>query len=110
MSHPCLTCGACCATWSVQFDRTEVTARLKPHVVAARTDRHVILRGTEGDTPRCSALEGTVGERTRCGMYRDRPTPCHDVRASYEDGVHDASCHEARVRHRLPPLVPRDWL
>ncbi len=109
MSHPCLTCGACCATWSVQFDRAEVTAGLRRHVVAARTDRHVILKGTEGDAPRCDALEGVVGHRTRCGLYRYRPTPCRDVRASYEDGVHDASCHEARVRHGLPPLLPRDW-
>lgn len=96
--------------WAVQFERSELTRALKRRVVPARTDRHVILSGTERDVPRCDALEGEVGVRTKCGIYRDRPAPCHEVRASWEDGVRDASCHEARVRHGLPPLMPRDWL
>ncbi|MBW1881598.1 MAG: YkgJ family cysteine cluster protein, partial [Deltaproteobacteria bacterium] len=68
MTHPCLDCGACCATWAVQFERTEVTRALRPHVVPAATERHVILVGTEGEHPRCAALQGEVGERTRCAI------------------------------------------
>jgi hypothetical protein len=110
MAHPCQTCGACCATWAVQIDRSEVKAALRPHVVPARTDRHAILTGTEAASPRCAALDGVIGVRTRCTIYAARPSPCREVRPSYEDGTRDASCHEARVRHGLAPLRPRDWV
>ena len=35
MAHPCLACGACCSTWPVQFDTSEVTLALRPYVVPA---------------------------------------------------------------------------
>ena len=109
MPHPCLECGACCATWAVQFDRIEVTRALRPHVVPAATSRHVILAGTEGDQPRCAALKGQIGTRVRCTLYDKRPSPCHEVQASLQDGHRDITCDEARTRHGLPLLRPSDW-
>lgn len=109
MAHPCLECGACCSTWAVQFDATEVTGALKPHVVAAATTRHRMMRGTEGDRPRCVGLKGTIGDRVRCTLYADRPSPCRDVLASLERGARDPTCDEARARHGLPRLTFDDW-
>ena len=109
MSHPCLRCGACCATWEVQFERSEVTDALRDHVVPAATERHVMLAGTEGETPRCNALKGRIGGRIRCTLYADRPSPCRDVHASFEFGERDPTCDEARKRHGLPRLRMSDW-
>jgi len=109
VDHPCLTCGACCSTWEVQFDAAEVTTALTPHVVPAATDRHRRMRGTETDCPRCVGLSGTVGGRVRCTLYADRPSPCRDVLASLEHGARDPTCDEARARHGLPRLSFRDW-
>ncbi len=109
MTHPCLLCGGCCATWSVQFDRAELTRALRPHVVPAATERYVILAGTEGEAPRCAALSGEVGGRSRCTIYAHRPSPCREVQPSLEHGQRDISCDEARTRHGLPRLRLGDW-
>ncbi|MFT5458997.1 MAG: Fe-S-cluster containining protein [Myxococcota bacterium] len=109
MAHPCLECGACCATWAVQFDASEVTVALRPHVVPAATAKHCIMAGTEGDSPRCVGLRGVVGDRASCGLYPHRPSPCRDVGASLEDGHRDPTCDEARARHGLPRLQYSDW-
>ena len=109
MAHPCLTCGACCATWPVQFARSEVTQALRAYVVAAPTPRHRVLKGTEGDAPRCVALGGAIGERSRCAIYAHRPSPCVEVQASWEHGERDPTCDEAREHHGLARLRPSDW-
>ncbi len=109
MAHPCLSCGACCATWAVQLERSELTRALRPHVVPAASSRYVILAGTEGDHPRCAALQGEVGQRCRCGIYDHRPSPCHEVQASLQRGRQDSCCDEARVRHGLAKLRFDDW-
>jgi Fe-S-cluster containining protein len=109
MGHPCVECGACCATWAVQFDRSEVTAALEEHVVEAATPKHVVLTGTEREAPRCAALRGTIGRKTACTLYTNRPSPCREVMASFEHGRRDPTCDEARRRHGLPRLTPRDW-
>jgi Fe-S-cluster containining protein len=109
MIHPCRACGACCATWPVQFDRTEVTEALRPHVLPGPTPRYALLAGTEGDAPRCAALKGTVGDRCRCTIYPDRPSPCREVEASLAHGERDITCDEARARHGLPRLTFADW-
>ena len=63
---PCERCGACCATFRVDFSIMETQAEggAVPDglalPVAARTCR---LRGTDHLPPRCAALSGRVGER-----------------------------------------------
>jgi Fe-S-cluster containining protein len=110
--HPCLGCGACCATWPVQFHRSEVTPRGDtPRRLVERTgDRdQVVMSGTEGPCPRCDALDGVIGDRTRCSIYPDRPSVCLEVVASFEHGEQDTSCDEARRKYGLPTLTALDW-
>lgn len=72
---PCERCGACCATFRVDFSIMETQAEggAVPNglalPVAARTCR---LRGTDHLPPRCAALSGCVGERVACSIYTDR--------------------------------------
>ncbi|MFK7929295.1 MAG: YkgJ family cysteine cluster protein [Myxococcota bacterium] len=109
--HPCLSCGACCATWEVQFERSELRRAgpvLKQHAVAVSA-AHACMSGTQGDAPRCEALQGTIGDRARCGIYAHRPKICREVTASYERGERDETCDAARKRHGLERLRPSDW-
>lgn len=111
--HPCLSCGACCAAFRVAFywaeaqpDNpggvpAELVAPVRPHVLA--------MRGTDAREPHCIALDGVVGQRVSCRIYAARPSPCRELKASFEDGMHSAQCDSARARYHLPPLRPEDW-
>ena len=104
--HPCLSCGACCAALRVSFYWAEpvpeaVTEPIGPFRAA--------MRGTNQKPPRCVALEGTVGEAVRCTIYADRPSPCREFAASWEDGERNERCDEVRARHGLPPLTAESW-
>ena len=109
--HPCLTCGACCAMWRVEFEKEHVRPRgdTPRDLVVPVSDTHVCMAGTVGDNPRCVALEGVIGDRARCTIYPDRPYVCHHVVASWERGERDSSCDDARRKHGLKPLTVRDW-
>lgn len=78
-----------------------LTERLDPH--------RLVMIGTQAREPRCVALEGTVGARTRCTIYAQRPSPCHELVAAWENGEPSPQCDRARARHGLPPLQPEDW-
>lgn len=69
----------------------------------------VAMRGTERAPPRCSQLHGVVGEQVFCAIHPVRPTPCREFGASWEQGVVEPRCDEARARHGLPPLTEGDW-
>jgi Fe-S-cluster containining protein len=86
----CRRCGACCvnppdnraegfAWWVEVIDGDGLLA--KPDLV-----RKLLVRDADGvphlrlvDGGRCAALRGSVGRAVRCGIYRDRPTPCRVV-------------------------------
>jgi hypothetical protein len=113
--HPCLRCGACCASYRVAFHWSEAQPDRPdgvPLELTAPLRRHErVMRGTEGVEPmRCVALQGDIGVAAGCGIYPQRPTPCRELRASFEDGRRDEQCDRARQRHGLPPLVPADWV
>lgn len=98
--HPCLTCGACCASFRVDFSEHE-TQEMGGDVpdglaveVAGGTCR---MRGTDHSPPRCAALTGRVGEKAACGIYEWRPSPCREFEAGSE------ACERARRRHGLTP-------
>lgn len=100
-AHPCLACGACCASFRVDFATDEVEDH-GGHVpaglaveVTAMTSR---LRGTDHSPPRCAALTGRVGQKAACGIYEWRPSPCREFEAG------SPACDMARRRHGLPPL------
>lgn len=114
MSHPCLRCGACCASFRVAFHWSEAddaAGGRTPAALVEPLDPHrVVMRGTWGDGAiRCTALRGEVGGGTTCSIYDARPSPCRLVRASHEDGRPDPQCDRARTLHGLPPLTPADW-
>ncbi len=99
--HPCLTCGACCASFRVDFsvhETEELGGCVPDGLVVPVTDHTARMRGTDHAQPRCAALTGQVGERAACGIYEWRPSPCREFEAGSD------ACNRARQRHHLPAL------
>ena len=113
--HPCQRCGACCAKWRVQFYWREAERGDSPHPVPAGLYEELddIRRAMRGTTakhrPRCVALGGRIGEEVGCKVYENRPSPCRAFQASFEDGIKNPRCDEARAAHGLRPLTSVDW-
>jgi Fe-S-cluster containining protein len=104
--HPCVTCGACCASFRVDFAAQESEARggAVPEGLAVElTSSTCRMRGTDHAQPRCAALTGRIGESTRCAIYEWRPSPCRELEAGSD------VCSRARARHGLAPLPPSCW-
>jgi len=114
MSHPCLTCGACCAFFRVAFHWSEADASLGgvvPPELTEKLDPHrLVMRGTQASSPRCTALQGAVGQAAHCGIYEQRPSVCREVEPSWEFGRASAQCDKARAAHGLAMLTPADWI
>lgn len=106
--NPCVSCGACCATYRVSFPRSEIDESPSGVVPTALTeridDRGVFMRGTGAGNPRCAALQGTIGVRVSCSIYERRPSPCRAFAREAAFGHGDANCGDARRLHGLPPL------
>jgi uncharacterized protein len=99
--HPCLACGACCASFRVDFaaDELDENGGSVPSGLAVEvTGSTCRMRGTDHAAPRCAALTGQVGKKAACGIYEWRPSPCREL----EPGSN--GCEKARARHGLPPL------
>ncbi len=99
--HPCLTCGACCASFRVDFsvwEHEDHGGRVPAGLAVEVTDSTCRLRGTDHSPPRCAALTGQVGVKASCGIYEWRPSPCREFEAGSD------ACARARARHGLPPL------
>ena len=99
--NPCLACGACCASFRVDFSPEELQSRggCVPDGLAVELgDTLARMRGTDHARPRCAALTGQVGQRAACGIYEWRPSPCREFEAG------SAACNRARQRHGLAPL------
>ena len=102
-ANPCLACGACCASFRVDFARQEwagdggdgTVPESLADPVGPATCR---MRGTDHARPRCAALTGQIGLQAACGIYEWRPSPCRE----FEEG--SDACARARARHGLPPL------
>lgn len=105
--NPCLSCGACCATFRVSFFWGELESHGGPvpdALVTEVTPFRVAMCGTTAHPSRCVALEGAVGGAVSCTIHPQRPTPCREFAASGEDGQPQPRCEEARAAHGLPPL------
>ena len=111
--HPCLTCGACCATFRVAFHWMESDDAIEGGVPAAsaeRLDSHrLCMRGTRSEPVRCVALDAEIGRHSRCTIHPNRPSVCREVDASFEFGSASAQCDRARLAHGLPVLTAADW-
>ncbi len=100
-THPCLSCGACCASFRVDFSvyESEDMGGCVPQGLVVEVTGHTArMRGTDYARPRCAALTGQVGQRAACGIYEWRPSPCREFEAG------GAACNRARQRHGLAPL------
>lgn len=107
--NPCVRCGACCASFRVDFARDELDeagGRVPAGLAVEVTEHTCRMRGTDHARPRCAALVGTVGVDARCGIYEWRPSPCREFAPWASMGVGDEACARARARHGLPPLQP----
>ena len=107
VDNPCTRCGACCASFRVDFARDELDEEGGPvpaGLVVEVNDRLCRMRGTDHAQPRCAALIGRVGEAARCGIYEWRPSPCREFGLRAPLGIGDEACARARARHGLVPL------
>ena len=99
--NPCLSCGACCATFRVSFYWSEGSS-LPEGMSQQLTPLLSCMSGTHSRTPRCVALQGRIGGPIQCGIYAQRPSPCRELQTG------DDKCQRARARHGLAPLPARD--
>lgn len=100
-SHPCLSCGACCASYRVSFHWAEAPDSLDEALLHRLGPRQLCMRGTEHDAPRCIALQGEIGRAVSCKVYVHRPPPCDELKPG------QPQCQRARARHGLPALEIR---
>ena len=97
----CTRCGACCASFRVDFSTFEHESEggsVPAGLAEPITDHICRMRGTDHNPPRCAALCGRIGEKATCGIYEWRPSPCRE----FEEG--SDACQQARRRHGLAPL------
>jgi Fe-S-cluster containining protein len=113
MDHPCLRCGACCASFRVAFHWLETGPAgggQVPSALTVKLDAHrVAMHGTDQRKPHCLSLRGKVGTDASCDIYAVRPSPCRDLGAAWEHGEPSPQCDRARAIHGLPALGPGDW-
>ncbi|UXH80418.1 YkgJ family cysteine cluster protein [Roseateles amylovorans] len=105
--NPCTRCGACCATFRVDFSRQELLSEggtVPDGLTVSLNDSLSRMRGTDHAQPRCAALTGKVGEHAGCGIYEWRPSPCREFGLRAPLGLGDEACNRARARHGLAPL------
>jgi len=110
--HPCVRCGACCATFRVLFDRAELDSASfnVPKDLTEKVDElKLAILGTNEARPRCLALSGRIGHAVGCTIYLQRPSCCRDFKPSYEDGIRNTRCDFARRGKGLKPLTMSDW-
>lgn len=106
-SHPCQTCGACCSQFQVKFNTSE---DFVPFFYKIKiSDSQMALKFNHPEKKRCLALDGHIGKNVHCKIYPFRPSPCHNFKASFENGIHQVRCDEARAVMGLRPLTLDDW-
>ena len=105
--NPCTACGACCASFRVDFSSEELESsggRVPDGLAVELRPGLARMRGTDHARPRCAALVGTVGQQASCGIYEWRPSPCREFGLRAPLGIGDEACNRARARHGLAPL------
>jgi uncharacterized protein len=96
--NPCTSCGACCASYRVDFSVTQLQSMggtVPDGLTVEVSNTTCRMRGTDHTPIRCAALTGKVGEKAICGIYEWRPNPCLELEAGSEE------CLRARERHGL---------
>lgn len=105
---PCLSCGACCASFRVSFYWAEADDGPGGKVPAALTEQvnsHLrCMRGTRDEPVRCAALSGEVGRQVACTIYELRPSPCREFNVFEKDGTPNERCQRLRAALNLEPI------
>ena len=97
----CISCGACCACFRVDFSVYEVDDMggcVPAGLTVEVNDSICRMRGTDHVPIRCAALTGHVGAQVACGIYEWRPSPCREFAEGSD------ACNRARARHGLLAL------
>ncbi|MGJ8695281.1 MAG: YkgJ family cysteine cluster protein [Verrucomicrobiaceae bacterium] len=106
--NPCTSCGACCATYRVSFYGGECDDSPWGTVPVGLTDSlthsRQVMKGTNQKNPRCVALTGEIGQCVGCEIHAVRSSVCRDFPPSWEAGIHNPDCDQARLAHGLEPL------
>ncbi len=110
--HPCQRCGACCTAYQVIFHLNETLK--ENHSVPIEltyqvSSQTLAMKHKEPGHYRCVALQGNVGRAVGCRIYQNRPSPCRNFKASFEDGIRNPRCDECRIARGLQPLTLMDW-
>ena len=102
MGHPCLKCGACCASFRVSFYWAETDAHpdgsVPQALTVAITLHFVAMRGTPQRPVRCVSLRGDIGREVGCAIHEQRSSTCREF------ALGEPRCDEARRLHGLAPL------
>lgn len=113
-SHPCVSCGACCNYYKVQFHRFECQSDSfsvpEDLTYPVLDSENLVMKGTYKKDPRCIALKGEIGVSVGCSIYEQRPSCCRNFNASYENGQQNFRCDQARIAKGMKPLTIADWL
>ena len=108
--NPCLSCGACCAFYRISFHWSEAEDHTPGGVPLKMTrkfdDFRLVMIGTGGSTPRCSALLGDIGRSVRCSIYERRPSVCREFEPSWQNNAATPRCDKARLAWGIQPLMP----
>lgn len=88
----------------------ENSFHVPPEFTVKISNEMMALKHENAGKPRCRALSGKVGCNVGCSIYTNRPSPCRNFAASYENGEHRPRCDAARARIGLAPLSPADYL
>jgi uncharacterized protein len=101
LGAPCLGCGACCASFRVDFsihESDEYGGHVPAGLAVPVTQASCRMRGTDHSPARCAALTGKIGVSAACGIYEWRPSPCREFEAGSD------ACRVTRARHGLAVL------
>ena len=101
----CLSCGLCCVSFRISFYWAEVDDAPGGQVPTRLTEQvqaHMCcMKGTNGNPPRCIALQGEIGKQVSCAIYELRPSPCREFNMFEEDGTPNERCLRLRAQAGL---------
>lgn len=100
----CETCGGCCAAFSyVDIAPTDsVSIKDSWNIFGKGSNKDYLvdrfIKRTSDDFS-CTALDGVIGEKVSCRIYKDRPLTCRNFEAGSD------RCHAVRRAYGIEPFL-----
>lgn len=108
--NPCMRCGACCACFPVLISHDEVDDSedgcVPSEMVVVLENGQNAMKGTVDRNVRCAALTGDVSCSVRCSIYENRPMVCRGFKGSWEKGINNVHCNQAREAFGMYAFEP----